>query len=115
MWARCALARSALICLILQACSQTESAPQPLTMPPADGRAQVVRISSQNFVVSRRANTGVTLRVTRIEGRDLDYSEGLLAKKAAVAYCAIFLRHFDPAAMGHFSQPNSWLFGGDCL
>lgn len=110
MWAR-----GAVICLMLQACGQTTSVPQPLTMPPADGRAQIVKLSPKSFVVSRRANTGVTLRVTRIDGRDLDYSDGLLAKRAAAAYCATFNRPLDPAAMGHFSQPNAWLFDGDCL
>ena len=102
--------------LLLSACVDTV-APQtvPLTRPLADGRAQAVRIGPQSFVVNRRALDQVGLRVTRVEGRDLEYSEGAIAKKAAEAYCAGFHRRLDPAAIGRFSLPNAWVFGGDCL
>lgn len=86
----------------------------PMTMPPADGRAHPVKVGLQRFVLNRRMKDSMELRVTRIEGRDLDYSEGVLAKKAAEAYCAGFNRWLDPAAMGRFSLPNAWVFGGDC-
>lgn len=101
--------------LMLSACVQTAGVPTPLTMPPADGRGQVVTATSQDFVVSRRANPTVTLRVTRVNGPDLDYSEGVVAKRAAQAYCASFNRALDPAALGRYSLPNAWVFGGDCV
>ncbi len=104
-----------MVLVLLQACAMTAGPGRPLTMPPPDGRAQAVKIGLQNFVVSRRADALVSLRVTRIDGADLDYSDGLNAKTAAVAYCATFNRALDPAAIGHFSLPNAWVFGGDCL
>ena len=89
----------------------------PLTMPPADGRDAVVKLDVADFVVNRQARGApaqVGLRVTRLDGRDLDYSEGRVAKRAADAYCAGFNRSLDPAAMGRFSLPNAWVFDGDC-
>jgi hypothetical protein len=87
-----------------------------MTMPPPDGRAQVVEVGPRRFVVNRRASPTqpIALRVTRVGGRDLTYSDGLIAKKAVEAYCASFNRPLDPSAMGRFSTPNSWVFGGDC-
>jgi hypothetical protein len=86
-----------------------------MTLPPADGRAHPVKLGLQDFVINRRAADGNGLRVTRVDGRDLDYSDGLVAKKAAEAYCTSYNRRLDPAAMGRFSLPNAWVFGGDCL
>ncbi len=101
---------------VLSACAApTAPARAPMTLPPPDGRGQVVKVGLQNFVVSRQTNDLIALRVTRIDGRDLDYSEGALAKTAAEAYCAGYNRGLDPAAMGRFSLPNAWVFGGDCL
>jgi hypothetical protein len=101
--------------LLLSACVETR-APivAPMTLPLADGRAQAVKVGLQSFVVNRQAKEAIGLRVTRVDGRDLDYSEGALAKKAAEAYCASYHRRLDPAAMGRFSLPNAWVFGGDC-
>ncbi|OZA01640.1 MAG: hypothetical protein B7Y02_17410 [Rhodobacterales bacterium 17-64-5] len=106
----------AALCLILAACVPNGSADLPMTMPPPDGRGQTVKVSSRSFVVNRRVSQGqpAMLRVTRLNGRDLDYSDGLMAKKAAEAYCASYNRPLDPSAMGRFSAPNSWLFSGDC-
>lgn len=92
----------------------TPRSKMPLTLPPPDDRAQTVKVGVQSFVVSRQAKDITALRVTRIDGRDLDYSEGAVAKKAAEAYCAEYNRGLDPAAMGRFSLPNAWVFGGDC-
>lgn len=98
----------------VSACVQTAD-PVPMTLPLPDGRAQTVKVDSHSFVVNRRENDGIRLRVTRVDGRDLDYSDRALAKKAAEAYCASYNRGLDPAAMGRFSLPNAWVFGGDCL
>ncbi len=107
-------ARVAVAGLLLSACVETYALPVPMTMPQPDGRAQTVRVSLQNFVVNRQAKDAIVLRVTRLNGRDLDYSDGAVAKKAAEAYCASYNRRLDPAAMGRFSLPNAWVFGGDC-
>lgn len=58
---------------------------------------------------------GETLRVTRIAGPGLTYSDGLAAKKAAEAYCAGQGKALHPGAFGAFSMPASWLFEGGCL
>ena len=101
--------------LFVQACSIGHP---PLTMPMADGRDQTVRVGGFDYVVNRRergeTRPGINLRVTRIGGRDLDYSDGLRAKKAVEAYCATFNRPLDPRAVGRFSTPNAWVFEGDC-
>lgn len=86
----------------------------PLTLPLADGRGRVVHRDPFDYSVSRTQTAhGFEFRVTRM-GRDFDYSEGLTAKKAAEAFCAQFNRGFSATAMGRFSQPNSWVFDGDC-
>ncbi|MGV8986703.1 MAG: hypothetical protein ACOH2H_10495 [Cypionkella sp.] len=104
--------------LMLQACAQP-GPPTPLTMPPADGRAEAVSVSPAHFFVNRRergeARPGVYLRVVRVNGRDMTYSDGLLAKKVVEAYCATYYRRIDPRALGRFSTPNAWVFDGDCL
>ena len=74
-----------------------------------------MKLGPQSFVVNRQQNGATSLRVTRLNRRDLDYSDGALAKAAAQAYCAQYNRPLDPAATGRFSLPNAWLFGGDCL
>lgn len=94
------------------------SEPTTLTMPPADGRDAKVTVDSWTYVINRQARgtpPKVDLRVTRFDGRDLDYSDGRIAKRAAEAYCAGFNRSLDPSALGRFSVPNSWVFKGDCL
>lgn len=108
--ARCAVAG-----LLLSACVETSALPEPVTMPQPDGRAQTVKLGMQRYVVNRQANDGVRLRVTRLDGRDLDYAAGAKARKAAEAYCASYNRALDPAAIGRVSLPNAWVFGGDCL
>ncbi|MBI1172069.1 hypothetical protein GC209_11770 [bacterium] len=105
------------LALLVQACGPS-APPGPLTMPLADGREQTVRVSPFTYVVNRRergeSRPGVMLRVTRVNARDLDYSDGLRAKKAVEAYCATFNRQLDPRAVGRFSTPNAWVFDGDC-
>lgn len=105
------------LAFVLQACASITH--PPLTMPMADGRDQPVQVSGSNYVVNRRergANRpGIDLRVTRVNGGDLDYSDGLRTKKAVEAYCATFNRPLDPRAFGRFSTPNAWVFEGDCL
>ena len=103
-----------LVVLVCAGCGR--EVPQgPATMPPADGRAQRVPLGAQSFVVNRQRKTTMGLRITRVDGRDLDYSDGALAKRVASAYCEGFRRSLDPAAMARFSAPNAWVFGGDCL
>jgi hypothetical protein len=87
----------------------------PATMPPADGRPQTVQLGPQSFIVNRQIKTTMNLRITRLNGPDLDYSDGALAKRVATSYCATYRRRLDPAAMARFSAPNAWVFGGDCL
>lgn len=91
----------------------------PLTMPLPDGRDEVVALAPSTYVVNRRAKSistsGITIRITRKDGRDFDYSEGARAKAVAQAYCATYNRQLDPRAMGRFSLPNAWVFDGDCV
>lgn len=104
--------------MLLSGCVEPAMTPRPkapLTLPPPDGRAEAVDAEGSHFVVNRMLRQAVSLRVTRVRGADLDYSEGRLAKAAAQAYCAVYNRQLDPGAMGRFSLPNSWIFDGDCL
>lgn len=105
------------LCVMLVACGPKAS-PMPLTMPLADGRDQTVRVNPREYVVNRRERgenrPGVELRVTRVKGRDLDYSDGSRARMAAQAYCDSFNRRLDPRAIGRFSTPNAWVYEGDC-
>lgn len=92
---------------------------QPMTLPPADGRAAEVGIGDGflyvvNLQSLQQAQGGIFLRVTRATAPEMDYSDGLTAKKVAEAYCAGFGRHLHPAALGSFSLPASWLFEGGC-
>lgn len=91
----------------------------PLTMPLADGRAaEVIVGDGYRYVVNQQgleqAQGGVFLRVTRASAPELDYSDGLTAKKVAEAYCAGFNRRPHSASYGKFSAPASWLFEGGC-
>lgn len=103
--------------LALTGCGEAPAVDKtPLTLPPADGRAQIVRTKAGRFVVNRRQTLdGLAVRVTRLNGPDMDYSQGKLAKDAVQAYCQGFNREADPTVMGRFSVPNAWLFAGDCL
>jgi hypothetical protein len=94
--------------------------PRPLTLPAADGRAEQVVIGDGfRYVVNRQALSGaqggVVMRITRASAPELDYSDGLTAKKVAEAYCAGFNRSLNPSAYGSFSTPASWVFGWGCL
>lgn len=105
------------LCGLVAACATP--APQPLTLPPADGRAaEVIPGDGFRYVVNLQASAqaygGVWLRVTRATAPELTYSDGLAAKRAAEAYCAEFNRPLNPAAYGRFSTPASWLFEGGC-
>lgn len=102
---------------LLSACAAPT--PQPLTLPPADGRAaEVMPGDGYRYVInvqtSAQAYGGVWLRVTRASAPELTYSDGLVAKRAGEAYCAGFNRQLNPAAYGRFSTPASWLFEGGC-
>ena len=106
-------------CVDLPPMQTTPPVKTPLTLPPADGRSATLTLSQtaipNQYVVNRQAKpSGVELRVTRLNGGDLDYSQGKAAKDAVEFYCAQYNRQLDPAAMGRFSVPNSWVFGGDC-
>lgn len=110
--------RALLLTLALSGCLPADipqnRATAPLTLPLADARGKVVHRAPFDYSVSRTQTAhGFEFRVTRM-GRDFDYSEGLTAKKAAEAFCAEFNRGFSATAMGRFSQPNSWVFNGDC-
>lgn len=109
-------------CVNLPPMQTTPPVKHPLTMPPADGRSQTLTLTvtafPNQYVLNRQtvaSRTGIALRVTRLNGGDLDYSQGKAAKDAVEYYCAQFNRHLDPAAMGRFSVPNSWVFDGDCI
>lgn len=91
----------------------------PKTLPPADGRAQEVRIGDRfTYVVTVQALDQalghVVLRVSRASAPELTYADGLTARKVADAYCLGFNRILDPVAYGKFSAPASWLFEGGC-
>lgn len=92
--------------------------PQPLTLPPADGRQAVLYRDGFNYVVNYQgldqSRLNVFLRVARASAPDLTYSDGFLAKEVAEAYCADYHRALNPGAYGTFSQPNAWLFEGGC-
>lgn len=107
-----------LCCGILAACNAPVL--PPLTLPPADGRAAEVIIGDgyryvANYQGLEQALDKVLLRVTRASAPELDYSDGLTAKKVAEAYCEGFNRGLDPVAYGKFSAPASWVFEGGCL
>jgi len=91
----------------------------PLTMPPPDGRDEIVAYAPSTYVVNRQAKAistaGIVIRVTRKDARDFDYSEGARAKAVAETYCKAYNRKLDPRAMGRFSLPNAWVFDGDCV
>lgn len=109
--------RAPLLALCLAGCLPVEIPQNPpkhaLTLPQADGRGQVVHRDPHDYMVSRMMTShGFEMRVTRL-GRDFDYSEGVVAKKVAETFCAGFNRQMGPA-LARFSQPNAWVFGGDC-
>ena len=63
------------------------------------------------------ANGGGGLLVSRPK-RPLTYSDGLSAKRAAMAYCAGQGADLSPAAFGQFSQGGFggvWQFAGGCV
>lgn len=115
---RFTLAGCAAAALLLSACA--EPAPRlPLTLPLPDGPAAEIRPGDGfRYLVSlqdmEQAQGGVLLRVTRASAPEMDYSDGLAAKKAAEAYCAGFNRHLARTAYGRFSSPASWMFEGGC-
>ena len=118
---RCrALRASGSLAILLALASCAELLPlRPLTLPAADGRAEQVVIGDGfRYVVNRQAlqqaQGGVVMRITRASAPELDYSDGLTAKKVAEAYCAGFKRSLDPSAYGRFSAPASWVFGWGC-
>ncbi len=48
----------------------------------------------------------------------LTYSDGLPAKRAAMAYCAGQVAQLNPAAFGHFTNASfggGWQFAGGCV
>ncbi len=102
--------------LALSACAAVPL--QPMSMPPADGRAEQVQLGAYHYDVGRQdmaaASARMVLRVTRAGGPDLDYSDGITAKAVAVAYCGQYGRAVNPAAYGMFSAPASWIFDGGC-
>ena len=93
--------------------------PPPLTLPPADGRAADIVIGDgYHYVVNyqglEQSREKVFLRVARASAPELTYSDGLLAKQIAGAYCARYNRPLSPVAYGLFSMPAAWLFEGGC-
>lgn len=63
------------------------------------------------------ANIGGDLLVSR-QAAPLSYSDGLPAKRAAMAYCAGQGARLNPAAFGQFLQggtAGNWLFAGGCV
>lgn len=94
--------------------------PPPLTLPLPDGRAANVQVEGDNYqyVVNYQAldqsQRNVFLRVARASAPELTYSDGLLAKKVALAYCALYNRQLNPVAYGMFSTPGAWVFEGGC-
>lgn len=108
-----------MVLITLASCA--EPLPQrPLAMPAADGRAAEILLGDGfRYIVNRRgleqAQGGVVMRITRASAPELDYSDGLTAKKVAEAYCAGFNRGLNPSAYGKFSTPASWVFEWGCL
>lgn len=93
--------------------------PHPLTLPLPDGRAAEILFDDNfhyvvNYQALDQARLKVFLRVARATAPDMTYSDGLLAKKVAEAYCAQYNRHLNPVAYGLFSTPSAWLFEGGC-
>ena len=93
--------------------------PPQLPLPPADGRAADIVIGDgfRYLVLYRhmdQARGNVVLRITRASAPELDYSDGLVAKRVAEAYCAQLNRPLNPLAGGKFSVPNAWMFEGGC-
>jgi len=110
--------RSLALLMALAGCLPVEIPQNPqktaMTLPQVDGRASVITRSPHDYSVSRTQTAhGFEFRVTRL-GRDFDYAEGGVAKKAAEVWCQQFNRSFSATAMGRFSQPNAWVFDGDC-
>jgi len=62
------------------------------------------------------ANVGGDLLVSG-QAAPLTYSDGLPAKRAAMAYCAGQGTQLNPAAFGQFSQVfgGGWRFAGGCV
>lgn len=104
------------VALLLTAC--TGPLP-PSTMPPADGRAERVQHDFYHYDVgmqaSAQAQGGLSLRITRADGPDMDYSDGFTAKAVANDFCGHYNRKLNPGAFGMFSAPASWIFEGGCL
>jgi hypothetical protein len=93
--------------------------PMALPLPPADGRVEQISIGDgRTYLVLYRhmdqARGGVAIRVTRQGPPELTYSDGLAAKRVAVAFCDQFNRPLNPITGGKFSQPNAWMFEGGC-
>lgn len=93
--------------------------PRPMTLPAADGRAAPIIIGDGfryvvNYQSLEQAGGKVVLRVTRATVPELDYADGLTAKKVAEAFCAGYNRALNPSAYGQFSAPASWVFEWGC-
>lgn len=93
--------------------------PLPLALPPADGRtAQIMIGDGYTYLVLYQrldqARGKVYLRISRQTAPELDYSDGLVAKRVAQSYCGQYNRPLNPVAGGKFSQPNAWMFEGGC-
>lgn len=97
--------------LLLAGCALTEI-PAAKLVSQVPGDFQAFEVVEQAL---GQALGGVTLRVTRLRGPALTYSDGMVAKLAAENYCAGRGKRLDPGAFGAFSLPASWLFEGGCL
>jgi len=89
-----------------------------MTLPPADGRVETVQHDLYSYQIARQtleqSQGKVFLRVNRVNGPDMDYSEGQIAKDVAEAYCGRYNRQINPVAYGMFSAPGAWVFEGGC-
>jgi hypothetical protein len=61
------------------------------------------------------AKGGIILTVTRVTAPELNYSSGLVAKRAAEQFCAIFRKHLHPQSYGMFTAPGAWQFERGCI
>lgn len=105
-----------LVPLALAACDAPKA--QPMAMPPVTGASYPLTLDTVDYVVTRvaldSAPKGEVLRVYRADPPGFDYSEGLAAKTAAVAFCAQWNRGLDPQALGYFEPLGAWAFPGGC-
>lgn len=95
--------------LMMTACA----APGPAPMPLAASGPVAVTEGGMNFIVDLQPTAGGAQMTVSAEAGALAMDQGLIAKKAAVGFCAGRGMALSSQALGRFVA-GSWVFNGGC-